>query len=109
MLKKAGRNVNEVELFPNGEWRPIVPKDESVSDDDEVPLKKVCSATPNNHLSVAPSATNLAATAPAQVPDDDVIVLGDSDDEVKDSLLGVIEHTSTEIRAQSTWWNDEVY
>uniref|UniRef100_F1KSP5 E3 SUMO-protein ligase gei-17 n=1 Tax=Ascaris suum TaxID=6253 RepID=F1KSP5_ASCSU len=84
VLKKAGRNVNEVELFPNGEWRPIVPKDESVSDDDEVPLKKVCSATPNNHLSVAPSATNLAATAPAQVPDDDVIVLGDSDDEVEE-------------------------
>uniref|UniRef100_A0A914R1G6 SP-RING-type domain-containing protein n=1 Tax=Parascaris equorum TaxID=6256 RepID=A0A914R1G6_PAREQ len=52
VLKKAGRNVNEVELFPNGEWRPIVPKDECVSDDDEVPLKKACSATPNDHISV---------------------------------------------------------
>uniref|UniRef100_A0A915ACT4 E3 SUMO-protein ligase gei-17 n=1 Tax=Parascaris univalens TaxID=6257 RepID=A0A915ACT4_PARUN len=84
VLKKAGRNVNEVELFPNGEWRPIVPKDECVSDDDEVPLKKACSATPNDHISVALSGTNLATTTPAQVPDDDVIVLGDSDDEVEE-------------------------
>uniref|UniRef100_A0A0M3JSL8 E3 SUMO-protein ligase gei-17 (inferred by orthology to a C. elegans protein) n=1 Tax=Anisakis simplex TaxID=6269 RepID=A0A0M3JSL8_ANISI len=102
VLKKASRNVTEVELLADGEWRPVVEqRDESLSDgaDDEIPSKKLrsfaaCPLNSHHRISSAPSITaqcnsnsnaaGMCASSSAAAFDDDVIVLGDSDDEVEE-------------------------
>ncbi|KHN88190.1 E3 SUMO-protein ligase gei-17 [Toxocara canis] len=93
VLKKAGPNVTEIELLRDGDWRPVVSQEESASDDDEVPAKKSCSVPPNSHrLPMVASAPTLSISAP--IPDDDVIVLGDSDDEVEEVSSSTNRHES---------------